>query len=273
MAKKTVLFEGDSWFAYPEDPTGPSNVYLKFQFINTGLPSQSQYRIHFQSNPANLSGGRNRPLSRNSDTIAAMASPQNKELRRVLTIADVWALVISGGGNDIVDALNTGRLLRKYDPNSTPAQCVNQPQLNKLLGSIEKSYQDIISFCKQKSKNKKIHIVAHDYTFFKPSGKASRAGFGLAGLMGIGPWLKPALKAAGYPDKVIDTKGQAVCDYIMKKFSDRLKKLEKQHKIFHLVRTQEIENLSDDLIDELHLDHAGCMEVAEAIMRKLRTLK
>ena len=57
MSKKKILFEGDSWFAYPETFDKVSNVYERFKYINGSRNPKDQYKIALhESNPANLSG-------------------------------------------------------------------------------------------------------------------------------------------------------------------------------------------------------------------------
>ncbi len=271
MVRKTVLFEGDSWFAYPQDPIGPSNIYEKFKAINDVRSSEDRYKVYFQPYPADAFGTpRGRPLSKNGDTIKDMASDKNIELWKILKKSKVWALIISGGGNDIIKWLDKG-LLKTYAGGAVKTKSrINIKVLNRMLGEIEEAYTTLMTSL-QRTRNPSIHVLAHNYTFLKPSGVSSAIGFGLVGLF-KGPWLRPSFEVAGYPSEEISTTGQAVCDYVMQQFSQKLADLEGKFGNFRLVRSQDIPKLSDCLVDELHLNHTGCHKVAQEIISKLDNL-
>ncbi len=285
MAHKKILFEGDSWFAYPNP--GVSNVYEAFKFINGERSAKERHEIYFQTYSARplppFGAPKGRPLSRNGDTIAEMASEENGQLWNILDNRKVDALVLSGGGNDIVDRLCRDRdilsgkkkpsgwkpLLKRWNATATkPTELINGGQLTALLKGIEGDYKKILARLGT-GKSKGAQVLAHDYTFLKPSGIPSKAILGLAGVFGNGPWLKPSLVAAGYPAKEIDKMGQKVCDHVMRQFSKTLAGLQTGNKNFCLVSSQKVDGLDGYLIDELHLNRTGCMFVAIEIMKKL----
>lgn len=281
MAKNYVLFEGDSWFAHPHEPKkNLSNIYQEFLFINEGRPARKKYTIHYAENPANLSQ-KKYALPKNGDTIAKMVLNNNKLLWDAINKQhqNMLAVVISGGGNDLINNISPPKeekkprsILKTYSKDyKQPSDCIDQEEFGRVLHTIGNKYIKLAQVCAKKH----IHLITHDYTQLKPSGIPNPSGFGFASLLGAGPWIRPAFRSKRYFDGEGKMKRplQPIVNYVMQEFSETLYSAADGNKYFHIIPTQKMKGLNKHLVDEIHLNQAGCKRVAGAIMRKLDKLR
>lgn len=280
MAKNYVLFEGDSWFAHPHEPQkNLSNIYQEFLFINEGRPARKKYTIHYAENPANLSQ-KKYALPKNGDTIAKMVLNNNKLLWDAINKQhkNMLAVVISGGGNDLINNISPPRgarsrsILKTYSKHyQKPSDCIDQEEFGLVLHTIGNKYKKLADVCAKK----RIHLITHDYTQLKPNGTANPSVFGFASLLGAGPWIRPAFRSKRYFDGEGKMKRplQPIVNYVMREFSEKLHSVSEDNPYFHIIPTQRMTGLNKHLIDEIHLNQTGCKRVARAILRKLDKIR
>jgi hypothetical protein len=159
-----LISEGDSWFSYPLRP----NV------INV-LDTRAQRRISLLR------------LERSGEELLTILSGKQKDkLRRQLKRYPVQALLLSGGGNDIVDR-NLLPLLREKEPASrTWESCIKKGRVKSRLLQLKLAYQELIDI--RDDVNEDCMIYTHGYDHAIPTGKGVKIG-----PIKLGPWLKPYL--------------------------------------------------------------------------------
>ena len=162
---KRVLFEGDSWLAYPRG--------------NLVESITARYKINALD------------LSANGDELVNMvAGPQRKKLRDILNCFDFAAIVISGGGNDIVGP-DLFPLLRDFKDSYAPADCIDRVALDRRLTMMSLAFWEIATL--RDYHDAGATIVTHTYDYAIPNGK----GFDFVIKNIAGPWLAPAMGKEG----------------------------------------------------------------------------
>lgn len=159
-----LISEGDSWFSYP----------LRPNIINV-LDTRAQRRISLLR------------LERSGEELLTILSGKQKDkLRRQLKRYPVQALLLSGGGNDIVGP-NLLPLLREKEPPSRSWEwCINKVRVKRRLRQLELAYQELIDI--RDDVNRNCVIYTHGYDHAIPTGKGVKIG-----PIRRGPWLKPNL--------------------------------------------------------------------------------
>lgn len=159
-----LISEGDSWFSYPLHPN-----------VISILDTRAHRRLSLLR------------LERSGDELLTILSGKQKaKLRRQLKRYPVQALLLSGGGNDIVGE-NLLQLLREKDPPTRPwEQCINKVRFARRLRQLECAYQELMDI--RDDVNENCVIYTHGYDWPIPTGKGVKLG-----PFRIGPWLKPYL--------------------------------------------------------------------------------
>lgn len=168
-----LIAEGDSWFDYPA-----------FEDILEALESEHNYRV--------------RSAAHHGDTVTSMAYDPSQLQKVHNVIRDLSedgkkarAILVSGAGNDVVDALAT--LLNHSGSGLEP---VNQAVLDGVLR--EQVPTALVSLLASISDFSNTYfgelrpILVHGYSGPVPDGR----GYPLLGLSG--PWLKPVFARRGY---------------------------------------------------------------------------
>jgi len=163
LAKKRIIAEGDSWFAYPKILLTGGGVIDHLERL-LGVPILN--------------------LAHAGDESRFMLSlPQRRRLERELKTADV--LLFSGGGNDLAGDqfccwLNDNR-------DGDWANALDWERLDAALDFTLAMYDDLAQI--RDTINPACLIVTHGYDFPAPSDK---------GILWLGPWLKPSLDFCGW---------------------------------------------------------------------------
>ena len=175
---KKFLAEGDSWFSLGGIPT--SNLLFSLD-----LPDQSL--VINCATPG--------------DTIRHMSEiAANRELNAALSarFGDQWdAIFLSGGGNDLIDAVHDILLTSSARTAAiTPQQYCDTKALNALCTQVVAGYQAIVAMRDAPdSACKGAPIFIHTYDY--PTPRDSPARFFLSPVKG--PWLYSAFVGAGIP--------------------------------------------------------------------------
>lgn len=227
-----MLFEGDSWFAFP--------MWLRTNIV-------AELKNTFQDKIVQLD------LSASGDEVREMLCG-DQFARLYQAFADEGltfdCILFSGGGNDIVST-NLPVMLRTYKEGMTWEDCLNMTRFARRLEEIENAYRDLADLRDDYQPN--AWIFTHSYDYAIPSGK----GVKILGLEVAGGWLKDVMDARHIPPKV----QQDIVDHMLSNFDDMLLKLEQTHDKWRHVRTQG--TLTDkDWEDELHPTTAGFKKIA-----------
>ena len=184
-----LVAEGDSWFALPD-----------FKYLNSKTDNI-------------LEGLENRgyeviSVAESGETIEEMAfvDKQHEALKKILKKLNSkgkqpHAVLLSGGGNDLVDYL--AALLNTRSNKA----CALHPQIvNILQERLVNSYSHLIELvrdaCKQHWSEIDIPIIVHGYGHPVPDGRSHR----YFDVKFAGPWLKPVFERKGYKDHRSDLK-------------------------------------------------------------------
>lgn len=254
-----LLAEGDSWFAWSQFSLAPSsNVLEQLEFAAPAVIVSLAY-----------SGDVIRDIS---DTRRNMA------LFFELQAIRYHAILLSGGGNDLIDALRPKNgeppiiVSRSGNAPDTAKSYVDGAALKALTSSVQASYRRIFAMRDKSDSNASTPIVLHTYDFPTPRNAKAK----LLGRPALGPWLWPALRAAAVPVEQY----QAVTDLVFNTNAEALLALHDPAHNVHVVDTRgtiaraepDTTELSGDWINEIHPDAHGYALVARRVGQTLAAL-
>ena len=174
-----ILAEGDSWFSLGGIPT--SNLLFSLRFRRSTLIVN---------------------CAQPGDTIRRMAVlAQDRALRDALTAGVAWdLLLLSGGGNDLIDAADEILLSpqeRNASPGVGPGNYCDPGELDNLMRTVQEGYRTIVALRDgPDSTARGKPILTHTYDYITPRNAPAR--FLLVPL--LGPWLFKALTEAAVPE-------------------------------------------------------------------------
>jgi len=175
-----LLAEGDSWFAwaYLGLDVSPS-ILNRLQFVRRTATLSYAYSGH------------------TSGDMAGMAISAG--FRQELAARKFDAILLSGGGNDLFDALAQGHILKPADPGADPADpasYVDLAKLDALKNYVMLNYQQILGWRLQAgSQNATTPVLLHTYDVPMPRPAPAK----VFGKPAVGPWLHPALDKVNAP--------------------------------------------------------------------------
>jgi hypothetical protein len=250
-----MLAEGDSWFSF-----GSWRFHSYLNMMRFSQPTA----IVTLANPGQL-------VTRMADILA------NPELDHWLSApwgAFQWnAVLISGGGNDVIDAAKV-----IIPPNGTlqpvkpAAQYVDGAALAGILAKVRQAYETIVALRDRPiSPCIGVPLVTHTYDLVTPRNAPAQFLIPLKG-----PWLYPAMRAA----KIPDTEWNAVSDYILGELARTLISLEAMLPNFHVARTQGTLKRaapgttasSNDFENEIHPRRQGYRKLAPIMAQLVESL-
>lgn len=181
--RRVILAEGDSWFSYGSTKFRnlPSALELPDPtcVLNIAEPGDTLRRMH--------------ETTRNPEFYFYL---RNKSGRR-------WnAILLSGGGNDLIDAIWNERyqrseiLVRPADPSridaSTLRSVVNEDALESLFRYLRTNIEQIVTEGRDggDSESRWVPLFMHTYALVQPRNAPVK-------FLGKGPWLYPACKWLG----------------------------------------------------------------------------
>lgn len=214
-------------------------------------------------------------IARTGDTIKHIADLEsNPDLKEALGYRKWDLILLSAGGNDLIDALTGdysihGSRIEILNPSVTSPDFmayVNTANLDTLLTHIESYYQFVAAqrAALGNGLNQQTKMVAHCYDYITAR-KAPARFFGLT----LGPWAYRAFTDKRY--KVPEPLWQSITDYIFRQLADRLLAL--QTSIPNLVVIDTLDTLkraepgskgdSQDWANEIHPNAGGYAKLAK----------
>jgi hypothetical protein len=230
-----ILYEGDSWFAYP--------MWLSTNIINE---IKKAYGTKIVQLDRSHSGDEAREM---------LCGDQFGVLYETMALRNLEfdCIAFSGGGNDIVGK-NLPILLREFKAGYTWEDCLNLQRYERRLREIEFAYHDLADLRDDYQPKAWVFTQAYDYGF--PSGK----GVSILGITAAGGWLKDVMDARKIPAPI----QKEIVDHMLARFDDMLIRVASQHDKWTHVRTQG--TLSDnEWANELHPTEKGFKKIAEKI--------
>jgi hypothetical protein len=222
---RKFLAQGDSWFSFGSlNPLVTASILDPMEFAKDSCAVNCAHP---------------------GDTLVHMIDQRrNPEFLNLLVGAQSWAwdaLLLSPGGNDLIDFITTptvdgkGKavpkelraLLTKDERGAvtTAAAYISEAGWATFVAHIVPQFHEFVGLRDSpRSKSQGVPIFAHTYDFITPRNAGAGAG--------VGPWLYPALIAYGVPD--------AVWVDLAKLFMDRLRTLMQSLALpnFHVIDTQ-----------------------------------
>lgn len=168
-----IVTEGDSWFSYPFHRNTIDHLDAKLS--RSGRVSLLR-------------------LERNRDELLEILSGKQKlRLRKTLDRYQIDALLMSGGGNDLLGP-DLATLLKVKAGSRSGADLLHKGRLERRIRQMRDAYRDLLALRDDHSPG--CRIYAHGYDYPIHSGRPTRQfGFVLAG-----PWIKPAFESHGIED-------------------------------------------------------------------------
>ncbi|HEV8315125.1 MAG TPA: hypothetical protein VGQ23_18835 [Burkholderiaceae bacterium] len=248
-----LLAEGDSWFTIAAIPS--SNLLLELRLAKSAQVFNLAYP---------------------GDTLKHMAAiAHNYDLQRYLAKRNFnyqWdALLLSGGGNDIIDSVSS--LVRAQAPAGSdparPESYVDLAQLDALLVALQADYASIVALRDSAdSLSQGAPIFVHTYAY--PTPRNAPATFLFAPVRG--PWFYPVLKNSGLGEAL----QMGIAEVVIDRLADALLALDSQSgrvealPAFHVVDTRTAlvraafgaTGPSGDWLNEIHPNHDGYRKLA-----------
>ena len=247
-----ILSEGDSWFTIGAIPS-----------------SSLLYELHLKKRTVILN------LGYPGDTIANISQlSANTELTRRLVhpnwASDWNALLLSGGGNDLID--QAADIIRST-PTGTgkkAADYVNVERLAAFQQGVQAGYRTIVALRDSAaSPNKGKPIIVHTYDY--PTPRPSPATFLIVPI--TKPWMHPVFEKYQVP-KSLRTK---VAEHLVDALAESLLELGNELPAFHVVDTRntleraalDAKGNSGDWLNEIHPNSDGYRKIANKLADKL----
>ena len=244
--KLKILAEGDSWFSLRGIPTSNLLITLDFK-VQTLVVSCAQP----------------------GDTIRKMSDMVKNQGFKSMTSAKFgyqWdAILLSGGGNDLIDNAK-GIIKRVPGDSDDPAAYCDEAILQQTLTDISSAYQQLVKWRDRKGSScPGCLMIAHTYDWATPRNAPSR----FFGLKLKGPWLYKALVQAQVPE----TMWIAVSDYLIGRLGQTIVNTANSLPNFKVARTQGTLTraklgttlFSGDWADEIHPSMKGYDKLAKKI--------
>jgi lysophospholipase L1-like esterase len=246
-----ILAEGDSWFAWSQLNLAPSsNILQQLDFDAPSLVVNYAY---------------------SGDTIRRMADFfRNGGFFIEMRSQKYDVILLSGGGNDVIDALydyrgDTPLLLHPAATSATddPRAYIDWARLHALSLYITANFRQIFRYRRHgPAANADTPIVLHTYDY--PTPRNAPASF--MGMPAAGPWLLPALQKIGAPEELYIPVTKLLFDAV----ADTLLSLDDPANGVHVVDTRgtiqpaelNAPGKSGDWINEIHPTTEGYAHLA-----------
>lgn len=248
-----ILAEGDSWFTLGGIPT--SNLLFELRF------SAQTMIVN---------------LARPGDTIVRITDiAENIELREALNAPALkWrAILLSGGGNDLVDEASNillSRSERSAERMARMEDYCDQTKLVKLLETITEGFSKIVALRDQLAgKTKRVPIVTHTYDYMTPRNSPTR----FFGVPTLGPWIYKAFRDNDIPGE----DWLELSEYLVNQMAESHLEMVKKFNDFHVVDTRgmlipaSLGSTGDDgdWLNEIHPNNEGYKKLANTIEKTL----
>ncbi len=255
---KFIIAEGDSWFHIGGN-VGVGNARNLLDKV--AIPNKKAFLLN---------------MALFGDSVRRIAdSFESSAFREALQQNDWQLILLSGGGNDLIDALTeksayvvNGMALSIVQASADRGDFmdyINQAHLDLLLDFLAEKYKALFRYI-QGTRNADVPIVIHTYDYPTPRDAPAKL-FGL----NKGPWLKTAFDLKNVPTQAYRIK---IADYIFERLAQTLLGLDNDN--IHVVKTYGIlkraENVpsnSNDWLNEIHPNSKGLEKLAVKINAKI----
>lgn len=244
-----LVAEGDSWFDYSPaglDVISCLKIFFGYKIYNVSKAGDTLDNMAWGTSFDQRRWQRDRPPL--EETLAAI------ERHRASVV------LFSGGGNDIAG----DELLNFLNHKTSGLPALRQDYTNFML---KEYFLRIFQYISQEiwKKNVNIHIILHGYGYPIPDG---RAVIRLMGFSFIGPWLRPALVAKGYEQRL---EQEQIIRKLIDDFNLMLEKFAATDSRLHYIDLRPL--ISDsDWENELHLKNSGYRRIAASFDQVIRPL-
>jgi hypothetical protein len=229
-----LVSEGDSWFDYPPHPNIIDYIDDKERFAIKRF-EQSGDTLH------NM-------VEKIGAVVAAIES--EKPL----------CLLLSAGGNDVVEQGFIRSLFRPYDPALTPRDHLQPDVWADKVAVLERNFvllmHEVGAF---------VPILVHGYDYMPPSNRGAK----YDGFRVSGPWVQPAMIEQNITDETFQ---RAITRVMIDDFNDILVRLQKQHPL-HLVHIDFRGMFAlNEWLNEIHLTKAAYRRAARKVIDTIDTV-
>lgn len=250
-----ILAEGDSWFTIGAIPS--SNLLYELRLkkravvLNLGYPGDTI---------ANVS-----QLSANTEFTRRLVHPN--------WASDWSALLLSGGGNDLIDQAADIILSTPTGAGKKAADYVNADRLAAFKQGVQAGYRRIVALRdSDASPNQGKPIVVHTYDY--PTPRPAPATFLIAPISK--PWMHPVFEKYAVP-KSLRIK---IAEHLLDALAEALLELGRELPAFHVVDTRNTLDRADidakgnsgDWLNEIHPNGDGYRKIANKLAAKLHKL-
>lgn len=265
---KYILAEGDSWF-HIGGLTGAGNARNLLDEIT--INDEQTLLLNMA-----LSG----------DTVRRIAeSFVSSDFRKMLKEHHWDLLLLSAGGNDLIDALTedlnyvvdgiTLSIIQSHADDGNFESYINEDHLNLLIEFLLGKYKELFEYVGT-TENKEVPIIIHTYDYPTPRDAAAK----IFGFKAKGPWLYEALKTKkNVPEKYWIN----ISDYIFKRMADALLTLTAPNKpdvanvyvvktYDTLLRANSVSGESYDWLNEIHPNAKGLAKIAKKINAEIEII-
>lgn len=247
-----ILSEGDSWFTIGAIPSSSLLYELRLKkrtvILNLGYPGDTI---------ANIS-----QLSANTEFTRRLVHPN--------WASDWNALLLSGGGNDLIDQAADIILSTPTGTGKKAADYINADRLAAFKKGVQAGYRTIVALRDSNaSPNKGKPIIVHTYDY--PTPRPSPATFIIVPI--TKPWMHPVFEKYQVP-KPLRIK---VAEHLVDALAESLLELGNELPAFHVVDTRntleraalDAKGNSGDWLNEIHPNSDGYRKIANKLADKL----
>ena len=247
-----ILAEGDSWFTIGAIPSSSLLYELRLKkrtvILNLGYPGDTI---------ANIS-----QLSANTEFTRRLIHPN--------WASDWTALLLSGGGNDLIDQAADIILSTPTGTGKKAADYINADRLAAFKQGVQAGYRTIVALRDSNaSPNKGKPIIVHTYDY--PTPRPSPATFIIVPI--TKPWMHPVFEKYQVP-KPLRIK---VAEHLVDALAESLLELGNELPAFHVVDTRntleravlDAKGNSGDWLNEIHPNSDGYRKIANKLADKL----
>ncbi|MEW5787555.1 MAG: hypothetical protein AB1899_06855 [Pseudomonadota bacterium] len=278
--KKSVLYPADIIQAMNlnDSPISPDDAAYSWRFLAEGdswftigaIPSSNLlYELRLKKSAVILN------LGYPGDTIANIAQlSANTEFSRRLAhpnwASDWSAILMSGGGNDLIDQAADIIRATPLGTGKKAADHIDADRLAQFKAGVKAGYRAIVALRDSAgSPNKGKPVIVHTYDF--PTPRPAPATFIIAPI--TKPWLHPVFERY----QIGKSMRIKVADLLLNALADTLLELEKELPNFHVVETRDTleraqidaRGNSGDWLNEIHPNGDGYRKIADKLAARL----
>lgn len=249
-----VVSQGDSWFSNPHE----KNV---IDFLDE--PVHGRAAAHGQGKAPSQRDWSLLRLERTQDEmLSVMTGGERAFLNELLHRYEIDVLLFSAGGNDLLGP-DLGALVQPFRAGMSAAEAMVEKRLARRLRQIEDCYCELVDMVLDDGADLKVLVNSYDLPV--PSGAEVR----LLGGRSVGPWLRPAFAAKGYPAG--SPLEREITRLILDRFCALLDRISNEAPT-RFIRVDTRGAVGSEWADEIHPNARGAMAVAERFERQLQRL-